>query len=313
MKFIALLALFLGSTTFASDVYQDVYGKVDQTQLQKLLKDMTGYNPVTVKGETYSITDRYLATSKAKYRNYWMNYFSQLGMNPVELSYDTTNQEGETLGHNMEAVLPGKSADSIIIIVHYDSLGPQGPDNPAVDDDMTGMAILMETARILNQYKGKLQHTVRFVAVDQEELGQLEGSRNYAKYITKLAADQGFKLVSAIDDEQSGWKEDEGDIFDVFSCGGDTNSDFLGDLLAQTATTYGKMRTKRGCMGENSDHYAMWEAGIPAVVYSEHDPFNNPHFDREGGDVYDLIDQAYYFSIAQVGVTFSARVVGIDQ
>jgi hypothetical protein len=71
------------------------------------------------------------------------------------------------------------------------------------------------------------------------------------------------------------------------------------------------MQTTRACMGENSDHYAMWEIGAPAVVFSVHDPFNNPHFDAEGGDTFDKIDQGYITRIAQVGITFAARVVGI--
>ena len=41
---------------------------------------------------------------------------------------------------------------ALVIIVHYDSMGPHGSDNPAVDDDMTGMATQMETARLLLQF-----------------------------------------------------------------------------------------------------------------------------------------------------------------
>jgi hypothetical protein len=85
----------------------------------------------------------------------------------------------------------------------------------------------------------------------------------------------------------------------------------MGDALQQTATLYSGLKANRGCMGENSDHYAMWEIGVPSVVFSEHDPFNNPHFDQSGGDTYDKIDQAYYFKIAQVGVTFAATLAGI--
>ena len=229
------------------------------------------------------------------------------------MPYNTSFQQGETQGHNVEAVLPGKSADSIVILVHYDSIGPNGPDNPAVDDDMSGMAMLMETARILSQNKGQLEHTVRFAAVDYEEEGGLEGSRTNAKYLQQISQRDGFKLVAAIDDEQTGWNEGQSTVFDVFSCGGATNSDSLGDLLVDTAMTYSKMTTTRACMGEQSDHYAMWEIGVPAVVFSEHDPFNNPHFDHNGGDTYDKIDQDYYFHIAQVGVTFAARVIGITQ
>ena len=64
-------------------------------------------------------------------------------------------------------------------------------------------------------------------------------------------------------------------------------------------------------MGEHSDHYAMWEIGIPSVVYSEHQPFDNPHFDFEGGDSLDKINQSYFFKLAQVGVTFAVELGGL--
>ena len=84
-----------------------------------------------------------------------MQYFRDLGLSVQELAYDTEHHIGETQGHNLEAVLPGKSPDSVIIIVHYDSIGPEAreADNPGVDDDMSGMATLMETARILVKTK----------------------------------------------------------------------------------------------------------------------------------------------------------------
>jgi Zn-dependent M28 family amino/carboxypeptidase len=218
----------------------------------------------------------------------------------------------------------------VIIIVHYDSIGPWGDEagNPGVDDDMSGMAILMETARILAEHRASLQNTVRFVAADYEEHSGpgLEGARKYATYIKDLAAKENFKLLAAIDDEQTGWNcaneggctdGSKGDTFDVFSCSGDGRGyDFkaVGDALEQAVATYAPgLKTRRGCMAENSDHYAMWEIGVPAVVFSEHEPFNNPHFDQNGGDTYDKIDQGYFFHIAQVGVTFATTLAGLTQ
>jgi len=313
-------------------IYQKVFSAVDQTNLQTLLKEMTGGLPVTdpTTGAAVLVTDRYLPASKAKFRAFWLMYFRGLGMDAQEFSYPTQHSIGETQGHNLEAVLPGKSKDSIVIIVHYDSIGPAGNEagNPGVDDDMSGMSIMLETARILSQYRGTLQKTVRFVAADYEEHSSpgLEGARTYATYIKKLSTDENFKIVAAIDDEQTGWncagdsacddaRSAAGTAFDVFSCSGDGKGyDFkaLGDQLEQTASTYSALKTTRGCMGENSDHYAMWEIGVPSVVFSEHDPFNNPHFDQSGGDTYDKIDQSYFLKIAQVGVTFAAELVGVN-
>ena len=57
------------------------------------------------------------------------------------------------------------------------------------------------------------------------------------------------------------------------------------------------------------DH--LKEIGVPALVYSEHNPFANPHFDREGGDTFDKIDTDYLISIARPGIAFQAALAGV--
>jgi hypothetical protein len=52
---------------------------------------------------------------------------------------------------------------------------------------------------------------------------------------------------------------------------------------------------------------------VPAITYSEHTPFSNPHFDRSGGDTFDKIDLAYFISIARVGITFQAALAGVQK
>ncbi|PWU21001.1 MAG: hypothetical protein C5B49_03290 [Bdellovibrio sp.] len=302
--------------------YQQIFNSVNRDHIFKVLQEMTGYLPVTVGGQTYRITNRYSAEAKAKYRLYWRQFFENLGMSVQELTFAGNHLPGESTGHNLEAVLPGKTKDSIIVIVHYDSMGPFGQEvnNPAVDDDMTGMAITLETARLLVEHKSQLHHTVRFVAADAEELGELQGAREYAKYIKDLSQRENFKLVASVDNEQTGWNCSADGVcstkdltFDVFSCSGDRyNFPEIGNALQEVAITYSNLKVARGCIGENSDHYAMWEIGVPSVVYSEHEPFANPHFDNSGGDTFDKIDQDYFFKIAQVGVTFAAKLAGLD-
>jgi hypothetical protein len=316
---ILLLGVSLCISSFASaqTIYQNIYNSVDKTKLVQVLKEMTGVVPVTVQGEQFSITNRYSSEAKANYRKYWTQYFQGLGMQVQEFAYKTAHTKLEAQGHNLEAILPGMSADSVVIIVHYDSIGPSGSEtgNPGVDDDMSGMSVSLETARILAPYAGKLKYTVRFVAADFEEWSGpgLEGARVYAKYIKDLSTKQGFKIVAAVDNEQIGWSGgDHGKTVDIFSCsGGKYDFKAIGDALANVTAKYSKLQVKRSCIGQNSDHYAMWEIGVPAVVYSEHNPFSNPHFDQNGNDTFNQIDQDYFYSIAQVGVTFATQLAGV--
>ena len=319
-----LFSIFLGQAALAQSDYQNIFNSVDPINLVNVLKEMTGGVPVIVKGEKLILNNRYTAEAKANFRKYWTNYFQNLGLTVQELSYKTKHTKIEPEGHNLEAIIPGLSEDSIVIIVHYDSIGKSESEtkNPGVDDDMSGMAVSLETARILAPYAGKLKYTVRFVASDFEEwaVPGLEGAREYAKYIQSLSKHKGFKLVAAVDNEQIGWSGgDHGSSFDVFSCSrgifGIRKYDFkaIGDALEQVAAQYSSMKVKRDCIGENSDQYAMWEIGVPTVVYSEHNPFHNPHFDAEGDDTFDRIDQDYFIKIAKIGVTFAATLAGLPE
>ncbi len=188
---------------------------------------------------------------------------------------------------------------------------------------MTGMSTSLETARIVSEYlrsgKAKLKYTLRFVAADYEEWGGLDGARNYARYISQKAQAENFKIIAAVDNEQAGWNcTADGscsspETVDIFSCStnGQYNFPEQGDLMEKIVRQYSSLKAERNCMGQNSDHYAMWEIGVPTVVYSENTPFENPHFDSEGGDTFDKIDQNYFFKIAQVGVTYIIEVAGL--
>ena len=237
-----------------ADPIKDVYDAVDATQLAQRLKELSGVVPVTIGGKQVSLTDRYLPTSKTKWREYAKQYFSSIGLNANEMAYPTQHMIGETMGHNLEVVVPGKSADSVVVIVHYDSIGPAGQEasNPGVDDDMTGMAALFEAARVLSDPCRRAANTIRFVAADYEEQGNpgLEGARSYASYIKQLSTSQGFKLVGAQDYEQSGWNcatdnacggVTGGSTYYVVSCSGSSDGNMynfsaMGDALAALTT-----------------------------------------------------------------------------
>jgi Zn-dependent M28 family amino/carboxypeptidase len=317
MKLFYLLSVIAFSLTAnaltPTDIYQTIYNSADPARLQMLLKDMTGYNSVTVNGETFRISNRYEAVAKQNFRKYWSAYFRSLGLQVNELPYSTAHKKIESQGHNLEAILPGQSPDTVVIIVHYDSMGPNGPDNPGVDDDMTGMAQLMETARILSQYRGRLQHTVRFVAADFEEWGtlDLEGAREYVKYLQNEAALSKFKIVAAIDDEQCGWKEGA-HIFDLVATGL-ADSVAFGDLLESVAKQYSTLATKRESrVIWASDGFAFSDVGVPTVTFLEHDAIVNDHFDNRGGDTFEKIDLNYFTEISRVSITFAAKTVGIQ-
>ncbi len=304
------------------DAVKQIFDEVDGDHIIQLMRDLSGVDPVMIDGQLIRIDQRFDSDGRKRFRDYFIQTMKGLGLEINQFHYQAAGHPRP--GDNVEAILRGPSADSVVIIVHYDSIGPRNREtqNPGADDDMTGMSILFETARLFVAHRDQLAFTIRFVASDEEELAGLAGARNYAAYIKALSLSEGFALVAAVDDEQSGWNcsvdKRCGDTnfpgFDVFSCGSGAGHSFnfpeMGDRLQAVAEAFSSLHVTRGCLGQNSDHFAMWEIGVPAVVYSEHNPFANPHFDRSGGDTFDKIDTDYLISIARPAIAFQAQLAG---
>ncbi len=287
------------------DHWKQIFDEVDASHLISLVQD--------------TAHERYSDAGRQQFLAYWTQYMTNLGLtvNTIDVP------PGPRAGTDLEAVLPGPSADSFVVIVHYDSIGPMGAEtmNPGADDDMSGMAIELETARILVEHEAELAYTVRFVASDEEELGGLAGARAYAAHVQAT----GLHVIAAVDDEQSGWNchasqqclDDMWPAFDVFTCNTTMPPKYdypmLLDQMTSIVTAYSPLQVHPACMGANSDHYAMWEIGVPALVFGEHSPFANPHFDQEGGDTVDLIDPAYLAEIARPAITFQAVLAGVPR
>lgn len=305
------------------DHVKQIFDEVDGDQLAQRMRELSGVVPVTVNGASITLGERFDDVGRQNFRDYWTQAMRGLGLEINPMHYQAAGHA--RAGDDVEAILRGPSADSLVVIVHYDSIGPQGMEtaNPGADDDMSGMSIQLETARLMVAHHDQLGLTVRFVASDEEEEPGLAGARAYAAYIKALAQSQGFALVAAVDDEQSGWNCSTANLcgdtlfpaVDIFSCGTDGKTTFdstpLGDQFSAIVAAYSPLQVKRGCIGAQSDHFAMAEIGVPAVVYSEHNPFANPHFDAEGGDTFDQIDLGYLTSIARPAIAFQAALAGV--
>ncbi len=317
---------------------QTIFDAVDQQNIEKLLSEVTGAVPVTVDGATLHLSERWSAQGKASFRAYWKQYFTALGATVNEVPFPVDPADiapehlvvGETVGHNVEAVLPGESADSLVIVVHYDSVGLQGMEkqNPGVDDDGSGLATLLEAARIFAAHAHR-KRTVRFVAADYEEISSdLLGDLAYVAYLQKEAKAKGFKIVAAADNDQTAWSCWDEHLcrknappanlaFRLTTCSGDSLGYDYPDLLKgarRIAATYSTMQVQAVCDGSgDTDHYAFWKAGIPAYVIEEIDADLNPHYDDNdtGDDTLAHVNTSYLFRIAQVAITYQAELAGI--
>jgi Zn-dependent M28 family amino/carboxypeptidase len=304
----------------AGDPIRAVFDAVDEARIRSFLDDLTG-------GEGFS--NRWSPDAKAKFRAYWQAKMESFGATTEVIPFPIADLVGETEGHDVEAVLRGSSADSLVIIVHYDSVGAKGKEteNPAADDDGSGLAMQLEAARIFAAAPQRA-FTVRFVAADYEEISNdLKGDFAYVAHLRKKAAAEHFTILAASDDDQTGWScwsehlcpprsPPRDSTFRVIACSGDKHDYDYPDLskgMVDVAARYGSPITPTPlCDGSgDTDHYPFWVAGIPAYVIEEWGAARNPHYDQEGHDTLEHIDYGLLTGTARIQIAFQAQLAGI--
>ncbi|RWS20892.1 hypothetical protein B4U80_11984, partial [Leptotrombidium deliense] len=106
-----------------------------------------------------------------------------------------TEIEGRNLIGILQSDTYGKVGDRIIVVgAHYDTVYV----NPGIEDNGSGSVLVLETARLLSQYAGRLNASIYFILFDQEESG-LEGSLAFVReyFVPKIIEKQKAEYVGA--------------------------------------------------------------------------------------------------------------------
>lgn len=213
--------------------------------------------------------------------------FATYGM---EVERDSFSCLGEIF-HNVIARFPGRASDRCVIVgAHFDSV----VDTPGADDNASGVAALLETARLLSQ--AHLNSQVMFCAFNLEELNMI-GSTAFAK---KLKA-AGATVEAMISLEMVGYTDlrpgsqklpvglsrfypDRGDFIGVI---GNWKSKKLlqtfsaamrevPDLAVETLSVPGNGMVIPAV--RLSDHAPFWDQDYPAVMVTDTSFYRNPHY-----------------------------------
>jgi aminopeptidase YwaD len=187
------------------------------------------------------------------------------GKTEITLIVDVRNEEKET--KNVRAVIEGnKRADEkILVIAHRDTAN-----TPGANDNASGLATLLELARILPQYH--LDRTVELMAVGaEEELGSL-GSYNYCKMhkdeLEKIKAVINVDMVavgSKLKVITEGIWPDKGAL---------KTSKEINELLIEEASHLNYFLEYGTCSFATSDEGRFIDAGVPASwLWKPDDPY----------------------------------------
>jgi uncharacterized protein len=174
----------------------------------------------------------------------------------VDLEGHEACQQGTCLGRNVLGWLPGSDpgfSDQVIVLsAHYDHMGasPDGTYWPGANDDASGVAVLLEIARVWQEQGYVPKRSVLFAAWDAEELGLL-GSKAYVANPT-LPRDS-ITAVIQLDMVGAGGP--------LLAVGGEER---LAALVERNAAAYG-VESVVGDFGR-SDHVSFLERGFDAVL-----------------------------------------------
>jgi len=210
------------------------------------------------------------------------------------------------VGRNIIATKIGNgSSDSLVILGgHYDSINAMSLDPnypaPGADDNGTGVAGVLEIARLLEPYS--FEKTIVFACFAAEEVG-LEGSSDYS---VKLLI-QGIPVRFSCIVDMVGYKS----AYWIKKFIIDTEMDYVNDALrtAQMVWTYSlRLAPVIEFHFNASDHWPLGHRG-PALLLMEGE--GNPMGHTEW-DVLDSLDIPYATEITKVALASVVDVAGFD-
>jgi hypothetical protein len=199
---------------------------------------------------------------------YIVNAMKQYGLEVESLPFDCTTPPMQVdevgvarVSRNICGTMRGVGGSDAecIIVAHYDSAHPLAP---GANDNASGVAVVLEAARICSGYR--FAHTIRFLAVGAEEIG-LVGSDRYARE----AKANGRHIITVVNGDMLGYPL-MGDPARVFVSAG-TSCQYLMDSMLVYNRRYNLNFLIDGQIGGvgGSDHESFLRAGYPAVDISE--------------------------------------------
>lgn len=301
---------------------------LDADQWLRWIELLSGQKPVEINGESYTITSRYTESlfngdPDARAFEFVHDQLALWGYEDqttlfVE-EYMPFDYATETPWKNLIAVIPGSDPElaqqEILLTAHLDSITAAVPEGtaPGADDNATGIATLLEAARVLNGHSFK--RTIKLVFFSGEERG-LHGSRAYAA----AHADELSDIAGVINLDMFGYDADNDRCFELH-VGTLPASDQLGTCLTDTIEAY-DLALSYDYLTQNaitaSDHSSFWNMDVGAVLVLENfitqdarlgcgEMDRNPNYHTEG-DLPSEINLGTAFDIAQAAILTTATI-----
>jgi len=185
-----------------------------------------------------------------------------------------------------------RSSEIVVIGAHYDTV----PNCPGADDNTSGVAVLLELARLLKD--SHPARTIRLVAFVNEEdpyfetdnMGSVVHARQSHKLKENIVAAVAFDMLGTYSDAEGSQHYPPG--FNLVYPSRANFIGFVGDLssrpLVRDAVRSFRAGTQFPSEGSAvpawiegvswSDHWSFWQEGYPAIMVTDTSFFRNPHY-----------------------------------
>ncbi|RKY93134.1 MAG: hypothetical protein DRQ13_09835, partial [Ignavibacteriae bacterium] len=264
-------------------------------------RELSGDVETNINGTPYTILSRHKnQPGNDKAADYIQQKLEYYGL-------EVFNQSFGSIGRNVYGVQTGTDYPNqkYIICAHYDDM-PSGTLAPGADDNGSGTAAVLETARVLSQQQ--FPFTIIYALWDEEEQG-LIGSAYYAAN----AASQGDSILGVINQDMIAWDDNDDGNADVHTKSvGESHA--LKDKMLEVNLTY-EIGLDLDVIdpGEPySDHQSFWNNGFTAILLIEDDnDFNNYY--HTTNDLFIHYNQPYYEKMAKLSAaTLATLALNLD-
>lgn len=290
---------------------ENLVNAVSQQQLMGYVQTLEGFGTRNAYSDVNS-PDRGIGAARL-----WIyNEFLRVGNGRLQVEFDNfrLNYNGFTNDQqNIVATLPGMTASDefVVVMAHYDTRPVDVTDGrsraPGADDNGSGVALLLETARLLSS--NQWNQTVVFVAMAAEEQGSYG-----AQHFVQQTFLEGANVLAAVNYDIVGGRVGIPQSIRLFSSDLFTSPhgelgryyDFLGEFYLPTFPV--NIINAADREGRWGDHREFIRAGWPAVRLTESE--EDPDLLNSVLDTWNRIDYNYLQKVTQLNVAVIANAIG---
>ncbi|MBD3286572.1 M20/M25/M40 family metallo-hydrolase [candidate division WOR-3 bacterium] len=208
---------------------------------------------------------------------------------------------------NVAGYLEGTDSSMVLLTAHYDARSEEEETyTPGADDNASGVACVLEGARVLSGVE--LKRSLGFVLFAGEEVG-LQGSR---RFVSEVKYDS---ITAVLNADMFAYDGDSDDLAEINGNPDDPFAPTLTSIFTDVIDVYEieglSINTYISNPRRNSDHYFFWEEGIPALYYGEDRNDRNPFY-HQTGDRFFEIDLDYTTAGIRAMVGWAASVADAE-